>query len=38
VLAPLNDIAPALDVPGMGRIEELLRRLPDDGIAGLVAA
>jgi 7,8-dihydro-6-hydroxymethylpterin-pyrophosphokinase len=38
VLAPLNDIAPALDVPGMGRVEELLRRLPDDGIAGLVAA
>jgi 2-amino-4-hydroxy-6-hydroxymethyldihydropteridine diphosphokinase len=38
VLAPLNDIAPALAVPGMGRVEELLRRLPDDGIAGLVAA
>ncbi len=38
VLAPLNDIAPTLDVPGRGRVEELLRRLPDDGIAGLVAA
>lgn len=38
VLAPLNDIAPALQVPGVGRVEELLRRLPDDGIAGMVAA
>jgi 2-amino-4-hydroxy-6-hydroxymethyldihydropteridine diphosphokinase len=38
VLAPLNDIAPALDVPGAGRVEDLLRRLPDDGIAGMVAA
>jgi len=38
VLAPLNDIAPSLDVPGVGRVEELLRRLPDDGIAGMVAA
>lgn len=38
VLAPLHDIAPTLDVPGMGRVEELLRRLPDDGVAGMVAA
>jgi len=38
VLAPLNDMAPSLDVPGVGRVEELLRRLPDAGIAGLVAA
>ncbi|MFO1505135.1 MAG: 2-amino-4-hydroxy-6-hydroxymethyldihydropteridine diphosphokinase [Steroidobacteraceae bacterium] len=38
VLAPLNDIAPTLDVPGKGRVEELLRQLPDDGIAGMVAA
>lgn len=38
VLAPLHDIAPALEVPGVGRVEELLRRLPDDGIAGMVAA
>lgn len=38
VLAPLNDIAPSLDVPGLGRVEVLLKRLPDDGIAGMVAA
>jgi 2-amino-4-hydroxy-6-hydroxymethyldihydropteridine diphosphokinase len=37
VLAPLNDIAPALHVPGVGHVEDLLRRLPDDGIAGMVA-
>jgi 2-amino-4-hydroxy-6-hydroxymethyldihydropteridine diphosphokinase len=37
VLAPLHDIAPCLQVPGAGRVEELLQRLPDDGIAGLVA-
>jgi len=37
VLAPLNDIAPTLQVPGAGRVEELLQRLPDDGIAGMVA-
>ena len=37
VLAPLHDIAPTLQVPGMGSVEDLLRRLPDDGIAGLVA-
>jgi 2-amino-4-hydroxy-6-hydroxymethyldihydropteridine diphosphokinase len=38
VLRPLNDVAPTLDVPGVGRVEELLRRLPDDGIAGVVPA
>jgi 2-amino-4-hydroxy-6-hydroxymethyldihydropteridine diphosphokinase len=38
VLAPLNDIAPTLLVPGLGRVEDLLRRLPDDGIAGMAAA
>jgi 2-amino-4-hydroxy-6-hydroxymethyldihydropteridine diphosphokinase len=38
VLAPLNDIAPTLLVPGLGHVEDLLRRLPDDGIAGMAAA
>lgn len=38
VLAPLADIAPTLDVPGAGRVEELLRRLPDPGIAETLAA
>jgi 2-amino-4-hydroxy-6-hydroxymethyldihydropteridine diphosphokinase len=38
VLRPLNDVAPTLDVPGVGRVEELLKRLPDAGIAGVVAA
>ena len=38
VLAPLADIAPTLQVPGMGRVDELLRRLPDDGIAEVLAA
>ena len=38
VLSPLADIAPTLLVPGVGRVEELLRRLPDDGIAGMAAA
>jgi 2-amino-4-hydroxy-6-hydroxymethyldihydropteridine diphosphokinase len=38
VLAPLVDIAPALRVPGMGRAGELLRRLPEDGIAEVIAA
>lgn len=32
VLAPLHDIAPTLHVPGAGRVEELLRKLADDGI------
>jgi 2-amino-4-hydroxy-6-hydroxymethyldihydropteridine diphosphokinase len=38
VLRPLNDIAPTLEIPGLGRVQELLQRLPDDGIAGMVAA
>jgi len=38
VLRPLNDVAPTLEVPGVGRVEELLRRLPDDGIAAVVTA
>ncbi len=38
VLAPLVDIAPTLQVPGVGRAEELLRALPDDGIAEVIAA
>jgi 2-amino-4-hydroxy-6-hydroxymethyldihydropteridine diphosphokinase len=38
VLVPLNDIAPTLLVPGVGRVEELLRGLPDDGIAVMAAA
>jgi 2-amino-4-hydroxy-6-hydroxymethyldihydropteridine diphosphokinase len=38
VLAPLADIAPTLQVPGVGRVDELLHRLPDTGIAEVVAA
>ncbi|MEO6079169.1 MAG: 2-amino-4-hydroxy-6-hydroxymethyldihydropteridine diphosphokinase [Steroidobacteraceae bacterium] len=38
VLAPLVDIAPALRVPGLGRAEVLLSRLPDTGIAEVIAA
>jgi 2-amino-4-hydroxy-6-hydroxymethyldihydropteridine diphosphokinase len=38
VLAPLHDIAPTLMVPGAGRVQELLQRLPDDGIAEVIAA
>ena len=38
VLRPLNDVAPTLDVPGVGRVEELLKKLPDDGIAAVVTA
>jgi 2-amino-4-hydroxy-6-hydroxymethyldihydropteridine diphosphokinase len=38
VLAPLADIAPTLDVPGVGRVEMLLRALADDGIAEIIAA
>jgi 2-amino-4-hydroxy-6-hydroxymethyldihydropteridine diphosphokinase len=32
VLAPLADIAPTLEVPGVGRVQELLGRLSRDGI------
>jgi 2-amino-4-hydroxy-6-hydroxymethyldihydropteridine diphosphokinase len=38
VLAPLADIAPNLYVPGLGRVEVLLRALPDTGIAEVLAA
>jgi 2-amino-4-hydroxy-6-hydroxymethyldihydropteridine diphosphokinase len=38
VLAPLNDVAPTLRVPGAGRVDELLGRLPDDGIAEVIDA
>jgi 2-amino-4-hydroxy-6-hydroxymethyldihydropteridine diphosphokinase len=37
VLAPLADIAPTLFVPGVGRVAELLQRLPDTGIEAVVA-
>ncbi|MET0280169.1 MAG: 2-amino-4-hydroxy-6-hydroxymethyldihydropteridine diphosphokinase [Steroidobacteraceae bacterium] len=38
VLAPLADVAPTLDVPGAGRVELLLRALPDTGIAEVMDA
>jgi 2-amino-4-hydroxy-6-hydroxymethyldihydropteridine diphosphokinase len=38
VLAPLEDIAPTLDVPGVGRVEELRRRLGEDGILEILVA
>ena len=38
VLAPLHDIAPTLSVPGVGRVETLLRALADDGIAEVLPA
>jgi 2-amino-4-hydroxy-6-hydroxymethyldihydropteridine diphosphokinase len=38
VLAPLVDIAPTLHVPGVGQPQELLRKLPDMGIAEVIAA
>jgi 2-amino-4-hydroxy-6-hydroxymethyldihydropteridine diphosphokinase len=38
VLAPLADIAPTLEVPGMGRVEVLLRALADDGIEEVIDA
>jgi 2-amino-4-hydroxy-6-hydroxymethyldihydropteridine diphosphokinase len=38
VLAPLHEIAPTLAVPGVGRVEVLLRSLADDGIAGVLDA
>jgi 2-amino-4-hydroxy-6-hydroxymethyldihydropteridine diphosphokinase len=38
VLAPLADIAPSLLVPGVGRVSDLLQRLPDTGIAGVIDA
>ncbi|MGC4028191.1 MAG: 2-amino-4-hydroxy-6-hydroxymethyldihydropteridine diphosphokinase [Steroidobacteraceae bacterium] len=38
VLRPLADIAPELQVPGVGRVADLLARLPGDGIVARVAA
>ena len=38
VLAPLIDVAPGLEVPGIGRVETLLRALPADGIAEILDA
>jgi 2-amino-4-hydroxy-6-hydroxymethyldihydropteridine diphosphokinase len=38
VLAPLADVAPMMYVPGLGRTEDLLRALPEDGIAEVIAA
>jgi 2-amino-4-hydroxy-6-hydroxymethyldihydropteridine diphosphokinase len=32
VLYPLADIAPDLDVPGLGRVSELKSRLASDGL------
>lgn len=32
VLRPLADLAPALEVPGLGRVDELLDRIPDGGL------
>jgi 2-amino-4-hydroxy-6-hydroxymethyldihydropteridine diphosphokinase len=32
VLAPLEDLAPTLDIPGVGRVEELRRKLGEGGI------
>jgi 2-amino-4-hydroxy-6-hydroxymethyldihydropteridine diphosphokinase len=38
VLAPLHDIAPTLAVPGVGRVEALLRGLADPGIVEVLPA
>jgi 2-amino-4-hydroxy-6-hydroxymethyldihydropteridine diphosphokinase len=38
VLAPLHDIAPTLAVPGVGRVEVLLRGLADPGIVEVLPA
>ena len=35
VLYPLADIAPSLDIPGHGRVSDLMRRAGDDGISVL---
>jgi len=32
VLRPLADMAPGLDVPGLGRVDELLGRVPEGGL------
>jgi 2-amino-4-hydroxy-6-hydroxymethyldihydropteridine diphosphokinase len=36
VLAPLAEIAPELEVPGVGRVSALLRALPASGIEGVI--
>ncbi len=38
VLAPLHDLAPTLDIPGIGRVEELRRAVDDAGILEVLAA
>jgi 2-amino-4-hydroxy-6-hydroxymethyldihydropteridine diphosphokinase len=38
VLAPLADVAPTLDVPGVGRVAQLLAALPDTGIESVLDA
>ena len=35
VLYPLADLAPDLDVPGLGRVRELRARVPDRGVERL---
>jgi 7,8-dihydro-6-hydroxymethylpterin-pyrophosphokinase len=35
VLYPLNDIAPTLDIPGLGRVMDLKRRSGADGMCVL---
>lgn len=35
VLVPLREIAPALEIPGLGRVEDLLRRVDPGGVAAL---
>jgi len=35
VLYPLADLAPSLDIPGHGRVSDLMRRAGDDGISVL---
>lgn len=35
VLYPLNDIAPYLEIPGLGRVEQLQARVGEDGISVL---
>lgn len=32
VLRPLADMAPDLDIPGLGRVDELLGRVPESGL------
>ncbi|TLY53465.1 MAG: 2-amino-4-hydroxy-6-hydroxymethyldihydropteridine diphosphokinase [Gammaproteobacteria bacterium] len=32
VLVPLHEIAPSLEIPGLGRVEQLLRRIDTSGV------